>query len=278
MGEDLSRLFRIVPWPEDPYTEEGRRRYEKAKEKFRGLLKHDWLSELVQSRDTVRILDVCGGTGIGGVALAKILREDGKSVELTVLDLRMDALRVAERFGSEELGGVSVVQSDATRLAELGLRADLCLIYGFSTPHFNPWSMVRLLANLADVLSEDGLLLVEELDRVYTVFYRTGYKEWLPEGVSEDRLFVTIHSGYDFRKGVFKRAAIDLKSGEGPVIHEVHFWGLASLTAMAWIFFEDVDIVEEKGRPWVGFVLARRPRRKLRPADFEGTPRALRID
>ena len=275
MGEELSRLYRIAPWPEDPYAEEGRKRYEAAKEEFSDLIKHDWLSELIQSREIVRLLDVCGGTGIGGVALARALRDVGKSVELTVLDLRRDALEVAERFGREELGEVSVVQGDATRLADLGLEADVCLVYGLATPHFNPWSMVKLMAGLADALVDDGLLIVEEADRVYTILYLRGYKEWLPERASEDRIFVTVHSGYDFRKGVFKRLGLELKSGEGPVPMEVHFWSLAGLMALAWPFFEDVDFVAERGRPWHGFVLAKNPRRKLSSPDFEKTPRTL---
>ncbi len=156
LGDHLSRLYSIWPWPADPWSEEGRARYEEAIKKFRSLLEHEWLSRLVGDRRTVRVLDVCGGTGIGGVALGKALSSRGLGVELTVVDLRREALEVAERFGTEELGSVRVEIADATRLWELGLKADLALIYGFSTPHFNPWDMVRLLSSVADSLSDDG--------------------------------------------------------------------------------------------------------------------------
>ncbi|RLG37246.1 MAG: SAM-dependent methyltransferase [Thermoproteota archaeon] len=274
LGDHLSRLYSIWPWPADPWSGEGRARYEEAIKKFQSLLEHEWLSRLVGDRRTVRVLDVCGGTGIGGVALGKVLSSKGLGVELTVVDLRREALEVAERFGTEELGSVRVEMADATRLWELGLRADLALIYGFSTPHFNPWDMVRLLSSVADSLSDDGVLIVEEVDRTYTIFYLRGYKEWLAEGVGEDRLFVTVHAGYDFRKGVFKRVAVDLLRGVGPIPHEARLWDLAGVMALAWTLFEDVDFVPWE-RPWSGFILARAPSRKLGSSDFVRVPRAL---
>ncbi len=274
LGDHLSRLYSIWPWPADPWSEEGRRRYEESIKKFHSLLEHDWLSRQVSDKKTVRILDICGGTGIGGVALGKVLSSRGLGVELTVVDLRREALEVAERFGTEELGSVRVEIADATKLWELGVQADLALIYGFSTPHFNPWDMVRLLSSIADSLSDDGVLIIEEADRTYTIFYLRGYKEWLAEDVGEDRLFVTVHAGYDFRKGVFRRAAVELLKGVGPISHEVRLWDLAGVMALAWAFFQDVDFVPEE-RPWSGFVLARAPRRKLGAADFVQTPKAL---
>jgi len=54
----------------------------------------------------------------------------------------------------------------------------------------------------------------------------------------------------------------------------VHFWSLASLSALAWLFFEDVDFHPARGR-YDGVVLARGPRRRLSPADL-AEPRALR--
>ena len=73
-----------------------------------------------------------------------------------------------------------------------------------------------------------------------------------------------------------KRALIDVASDEGPVLGDFYFWSLAELMATAWVFFADVDFVQDPGRPWRGFILAREPRRKLRPSDLASLPKVLR--
>jgi len=70
----LSLFYRLYPWVEDPYTPEGRSRYEAALRLFRELVRHRWLEEL-SAKGELKVLDLCGGVGIGGVALAKALRE-----------------------------------------------------------------------------------------------------------------------------------------------------------------------------------------------------------
>jgi len=119
--ENLEKLYRLFPWPEDPSSPEGRARYESAVSFFRELLGHPWLSELVSSPE-LSIVDVCGGTGIGGVALAKVLSEKGSGVRLFVVDARESALRLAESFGRAELGvPVEVRKLDARELHTMGL-------------------------------------------------------------------------------------------------------------------------------------------------------------
>ena len=47
--------------------------------------------------------------------------------------------------------------------------------------------------------------------------------------------------------------------------------------AFAWIFFEDVDFVRDpEGNVAQGFIMARKPRRKLSPGIFAKTPKILR--
>lgn len=41
---------------------------------------------------------------------------------------------------------------------------------------------------------------------------------------------------------------------------DVYFWDIASSIAFAWMFFEDVDYVQ--GRPYMGYILAHRPRKE----------------
>ena len=47
--------------------------------------------------------------------------------------------------------------------------------------------------------------------------------------------------------------------------------------AFAWIFFEDIDFVNDpEGNVARGFIMARKPRRKLSPDIFAKTPKILR--
>ena len=275
MSEDLSRLYRLVGWPEDPWSKEGRARYERALKTFRSLAQHKWISE-VAARGSVRMLDLCGGTGIGGVALAKALAEAGADVELTVADLREEALEVARRLSLEELGReVSIALVDAREVHTLKREFDLALVYGYTTPHFNPWDMSKLTASVSESLTDDGVLLIEEQDRQYLIFYRGRYKDWLVEDLGPERLLVSVHRGYDPVKGVFKRASLDLLAREGPVVGEYCFWGLANLMTLLWLFFEDVDFSPYEGRGmYDGIVIARRPRKKIKPGDLS-PPRIL---
>ena len=71
----LSLFYRLYPWVEDPYTPEGRSRYEAALRLFRELVRA-WLEEL-SAKGELKVLVLCGGVGIGGVALAKALSERG---------------------------------------------------------------------------------------------------------------------------------------------------------------------------------------------------------
>jgi len=195
LGERLEELYGLVQWVEDPRSEEGMRKYLEALDRVRKLLEHDWFKKLLESRRRVSVLDVCGGTGIGGVALAKVLDEEGVEVELTALDLRRSALEVASVWGSEELGReVRTVEADARRVHELGLKADVTLLYGFSAPHFDPWDMARLLSSVSEVLSGDGLLAMEETDRRYSIFFLQGYARALAEAASEEGVVASFTS------------------------------------------------------------------------------------
>jgi hypothetical protein len=274
LSGELTRVYRLLGrgWVEDPYSEAGRRRYGEALERFRKVLNHSWFKPLLSKR--LRVVELCGGTGIGGIALTKALRLKGAEAELTILDLRGKALEVAERWGGEELGGVETLRADALELHKLDLRPDVILIYGFSAPHFDPWEMARLMASTAEALSDDGLLILEETDRRYNIFYLVGYKDVLPERVGEESITLSIHGGYDLRRGTFKRALIDPLRGESATI-DLYYWGIAELSALVWLFFEEVDLFPDPRRRMAGLILARGSRGRLRPRDLAGKPRML---
>jgi ubiquinone/menaquinone biosynthesis C-methylase UbiE len=263
----LESLYKNFPWPEDPYSPEGRGRHESAVKYFRELLGHKFFEDIVK-KEELRVLDVCGGTGIGGVALAKTLSERGVKVHLTVLDLREAALRLAEKFSSEELGvPAKTRKTDARLVHTLGERFDVALLYGFTTPHFDDFSLVQLLASVASSLDPCGVFLVEEGDRFYSLTILGMYKDIYYEG-DENKGVISLQVGYDPLRGVVKRLYFNPFTGERAVL-EMRYWNLSTPLALAWVFFEEVDFFKYTGRNDRGIIVAKKPRSKLKPEELK---------
>ncbi len=260
----LERFYLLHSWPANPYTEEGRSRYKLAVQRFSGLVSHPFIEGL-PSR--VRLLDILSGEGIGGVALAKVLGST-RSVDLIMMDLRKKALEIAKKFSKEELGyEARTISKNVLQVHEVieSRSIDLALMYGLSTPHFNPWDAAIMLASLSRSMKDEGVLVVEEIDRRYNVFYLKGYERIIPM-IKEDEVVLDFHRGYDFKTGMFKRSLVSLKTGE-IVNFEVYFWGVAEFLAIMWLFFEEVDLYSIGDRAY--FLMARKPRRKINPSDLE---------
>ncbi|MEM2005322.1 MAG: hypothetical protein QW705_08060 [Zestosphaera sp.] len=66
-SEYLERLYRVFPWVEDPSTPEGSRRYQDTVSEFERVIEHTWFKELVGGRRELRLVDLCSGTGVGGL-------------------------------------------------------------------------------------------------------------------------------------------------------------------------------------------------------------------
>jgi len=270
LRERLERMYEVFPWTEDLSTPEGKERFRRTYEGFKEVIKHPWVKELVSSKEVIEVLDVCGGTGVGGLALVKVLKELGVKTSLTVNDLRSSALEKAKVYGKELLGiEVRTLLGNALELHELGVKADIALIYGLTTPHFSPYDMVKLMASLAKVLEPNGLLMIEESDRTYTITVVMGYRSVLPEYVREGKVVLTIHSGYDVRRGMVKRIALELPSMKMAEM-EAKFWDIASTAAITWVFFRDVDFIS-LGRPYYGILIAKEPR-GLDPSNYVKYP------
>lgn len=258
----MEKLYRLLPWVEDPFTNEGFNRYRESISDFTKVVEHKWFKELLDNKRKIKIVELCSGTGIGGIALAKVLLNLGIDVDLTLVDIRYSALAKAVDFGLKELGlKPEILVRDVLRIEELNLEKvfDIALIWGSSTPHFNPWSWISVLANISKLLVDNGLFIYDEVDRVQTVFYLTGYKDFLPELVERDRIVLSIHVGKDIKTGYFKRLYIDLLSKEREEL-EIYFWDIASSAAFTWLFFSDIDCIELK-KPHKVIILGKNPRR-----------------
>ena len=270
-ARDLERAYRIALWKDDPWTPEGRERYRGALEAFRKLLEHPWFKELVGRRE-VSVVDIGAGRGIGGVALAKVLMERGLSVRLVMVDVRRDAVRDSLKFAGEEGVAAEAYEMDALKVHTLG-EFDLALMYGAILPHFDAWQFPRLLASTTAALKDDGVVVIEEMDRIHYIF-RAGYKDFIVENPKPEEVSFSVHSGYDPVRGTYKRTYIRARTWESVTVPLV-FRSISCIASTLWLFVEDVDLVRQAMEN-LYFVLGRRPRRALKPEDLENNPALLR--
>ena len=268
VSDHFSQLYSLSTWPKDPGSELGKEYFKATLGFMRTLLKQVWIKKLISRKKTVKILDICGGAGFGGIALTKVLIGKGLNVRLLITDLRQESLDIAQEWGVRVLGKKPDISTiDARAVWRLKKKFDICLMYGLSTTHFTPWDMVRLLASVSHVLPDTGLFVVDEYDRRYSNFITLGYRWAMPVTYDPQELVVSFHTGYDVRKGTCRRAYVNFANPAAPVSTEFFFWSIAELGALMWTFFHDVDLV--KLGPLRRMVVGHRPRRVLKPAGLK---------
>ena len=243
IGKHLERAYRIARWRDDPWTSEGRERYERALKLFKRVLEHPWFREL-REKGSLRILDLGAGRGIGGVALTRVLRGRGVETRLVMVDVREDAVRDAARFAQEEGVKAEVKVMDALDAYMLG-RFDVILMYGAILAHFDEWALPRLFASAAESLEDCGLVIVEEVDRVNAIFTK-GFKELMVEDDRPESLSISVHAGYEPLTGAYRRLFIRLRDWER-VIVPLNFRSIAAVASLLWLFTEDVDVISLGG-------------------------------
>ncbi|NJE05806.1 class I SAM-dependent methyltransferase [Thermococcus sp. M36] len=263
----LEELYRYINWRMDPREELARERFRKIAEFFESIRE--------QLPHGGRVLDLCAGTGIAGVALAKATN----ARLLTVLDARKDDLELAQEW--LDIGGISpelkTVQGDAREVASLVGEHDVAVLWGYTMPHFDPFDAVRLFANVALVLSDDGLFIIEDGDRVYGILYRAGYREFMIEGRKEDYTIASMHEGYDFVRGTFKRGYYILPGFKKIGTVDFHYWDISTQLAIGSIFFREYGLIrrEDHGITGVGNVLVfKKPEKKAAELKVSSAPDA----
>jgi hypothetical protein len=75
-----------------------------------------------------------------------------------------------------------------------------------------------------------------------------------------------VFAGRNGRTGDTIRILVDLLTGEH-VEMNVYHWDIASSASLTRMFFEDIDFMPARS-PFSGSILARRPRRIIKPEDF----------
>lgn len=247
---DLDELYQLLVWPEDLDSDAGRRRFESALNAFRGLT--------FQAK-AYTLIDVAGGTGIGGIALAKAIQEKGYEVErLIITDLRASALRKAEEYSQRVLGfRAETYVLDAREVHKLNVKADVVLNYGNSLPHFSVSDFIKFVKSSYLSLKEDGILMIQGKDMLHAYLIK-GYKEIFLEKVTDGKVLVSLHKGYDQRRGMLRRAFLDLPSGRMADLEE-KFWDFGEVTGICELFFRNVKLRTQEGDNGLVICSGKRP-------------------
>lgn len=261
----LEELYRYLRWRMDPEDERAQIRFRRIVEVFEKLKKENLLP------NEPRVLDLCTGTGIAGVAMAKATGAKA----ITVLDAREEDLKKVKKW--IEIAGLDlepkIVVGDAREVSKLVGEHDIALLWGLTMPHFDAFDAVKLFANVALTLSKDGIFLLEESDRVYGIFYQIGYKDILIETKTEEYTLMSVHEGYDPIRGVFKRTYYKLPGFEKVSEQEHRLWDLASQLAIGSVFFKQHRLISkmEHGINGVSnLIYLKGPRRKIAKELEEG--------
>ncbi len=69
---------------------------------------------------------------------------------------------------------------------------------GSNYSHFT-LDMRKAMAGVSGVLSDGGVLVIEEVDRVYLRFTQFGYQRVLVENATEDEAVLSLHAGFTSR-------------------------------------------------------------------------------
>jgi len=234
----MEELYRYLRAFMDPHSEVAQNRFLGLRSFFNWAIK----GGLFPDRRKLRILDLCAGTGIAGGALYETLREWGYEASLTVLDKRKEDLLLVENWTSGEVyGAVMDCLDDLRRLGKF----DIALIFGYTMPHFDPFQTAELFRNVAKVLEDDGVLLLEETDRFGAFFYRKAYREIVPEVRGEDYTIVSLDEGYNPTRGVIKRGYYKLPGWEKVGEIETRYWDLAGLAGIGKALFGEARIIRK---------------------------------
>ena len=224
------------------------------------------MCQVLKDRGYIRIVDVYSGIGVAGYALSKILLEHEYKVKLTLIDIRKDILLRAREWIKKELNIKPIIHViDAKTMHTISEEYDIALMWGSSSPHFNPWDMNKLLASISYILNDNGLFIMQEADRFHNIITR-GYRDIIyVEEEYENKMVLDVLTGYDPLKGTYKRRIINLKKPSEKATLDLYYWSIAGLSALLWIFFRDIDVIEIPSqvlRPKY-IILAHKPRKTL---------------
>lgn len=268
----LEELYELLCWPMRPDDEVARRRFEKIVRVFELLVEKG----TIRVEKSVKILDLAAGTGIAGAALAKVLREKGIEIELTVIDAREKDLPLVNewlKLSKARDVKVKTIVADIRKLHEFVEKDshNVALLWGLTMPHFDPFDVVKIFANTAYALKDDGIFMMEESDRVYGILYRQGYKDFLVETKREGYTLVSVHEGYNLKRGMFRRTYYKLPGFEKIAEEEHRLWDIAGIAGIGSVFFREFELMTKGTHGVFGVsdvLVFKNPRKSLSLSEF----------
>ncbi|NJE08350.1 class I SAM-dependent methyltransferase [Thermococcus sp. M39] len=268
----LEELYEFLHWPMHPDDEGARKRFEKIVRVFSSLIE----DRIIESKEEIAILDLAAGTGIAGVALAKVLGERGVKVELTAVDLREKDLHFVDRWIKAyevKNAKANTVTADIRELHRYFEEShyDVAMLWGLTMPHFDPFETIKIFANVSYALKEDGIFLMEESDRVFNILYRVGYRDFLVETKTEEYTLISVHEGYNLKRGTFKRTYYKIPGFEKVSEDEHRLWDIAGILGIGSIFFKDFKLITKMEHEVFGVsdvLVFKNPRKNLPLNEF----------
>ncbi len=262
----MSSVYKFLDYElYDPLTPEGRSRISFLSSVLLNILKEEVAREW-EGKERVEVLDVCCGKGIGAAAAVEAIRQLGFEPRVTIVDSRREAVEFAESFLKNELGvEVSPYVMSAEEVVSLRKAFDLAIMAGFSSIHFDPWRMVKLIASISASLARHGVFILEEVDRLYR-YLTKGVKEISIARVTRGKILLAIHEpgDYDPIRSLIKFTILDAVTGDSEELY-LHPWSVGELAALLWIFFRDIKIVNEDG---ISYILGKGPREEIKAIDI----------
>ena len=129
-SDKIEKSYKVAKWIEKPDSPTSVKRYEETLSEMKRITEHEWIVNELKKKKNAKILDVCGGWGIAGVALSKTLREKKIDTKLTILDIRRDVKEDSRAFTKRELGEeAELVVEDATRIGTIN-QFDFAIMWG----------------------------------------------------------------------------------------------------------------------------------------------------
>ena len=91
----LEKVYSADLWATNPEDPKAISRFERYQKVFKELLeKSSELQSLINSRESLRVLDLCAGSGLAGISFSNVLSKlFSKRIKLKLIDLRENSLK-----------------------------------------------------------------------------------------------------------------------------------------------------------------------------------------
>jgi len=239
-----SNLYELYFWPDDSSSDRGAKYLAETISYFKQLQDSNLILRKLLEKDEWSILEICAGAGYGSLVFSSLFPD--KKIKVLVTDTRdllMESARLSATLG---VSGSVFKVCDALNIKRFNQKFDVVIMYGLSTPHFSPKESIKLYSSVKDVLTTDGMFIIQEMDRRKAIFLDGNYyKKAYAEGYGE-RL-ISEEKGYDIGTGMIEREYYSESNQLEKVTSKSFFWSVAETDALLSFYWDMVDKVSLGG-------------------------------